>query len=90
MTRLFGGKMVKIWAQIWTAGAWRACSQVSSNLIAKCLVFLLLLLIVLKSDAHVLATQAHGVEGQTSFVFHISQRCLPILEGVSAEKSKSR
>ena len=31
ITRLFGGKMVEFWAQIWTVGAWKTCSQVNSN-----------------------------------------------------------
>ena len=33
--RLFGVKMVEFWAQIWTEGAWRTSSQVSSNNISK-------------------------------------------------------
>ena len=33
ITRIFGGKMVEFWAQIWTVGTWR--SQVSSDFIAK-------------------------------------------------------
>ena len=33
--RLFGGKMEEFWTQIWTEGAWRSDSQVSSNNISK-------------------------------------------------------
>ena len=40
--RLFGVKMVEFWAEIWTVGAWRTSSQVSSNNIAIYLVLFLI------------------------------------------------
>ena len=52
--RLFEVKMVEFWAQIWTIGAWRTSSQVSSNNISKYLV-LLFIWVVVWSDTHVLA-----------------------------------